>query len=165
MIDKQGRLFSRVSIIDIVIVLVILALGAGFAYRRAAPHIDEIIRPDETFYVTFEVNRIRSVIVDDSVVVGELIFRQHDRQALGRIIDVERLPATEILQRTDGTAVHATMEGRYALRITIEATGSITAAGYLVNGNDHMAPGAEILLINRRVFFPLARVYSVGQER
>ena len=165
MIDKQGRLFSRVSIVDIAIVLVVLGLIAGFAYRRAAPHLDDRLRPDETFYVTFEVNRIRGIIVEDAVVVGELLFRQHDRQPLGRIVDIERLPATEIMQRTDGSAILATMEGRYSLRITIEATGSITAAGYFANGNDPMAPGAEVLLINRRVFFPLARVYSVGRER
>ena len=165
MVDKQGRLFGRISIVDIAIIIVVLALGAGFAYRRVAPHLDDILRPDETFYVTFEVNRIRSVIVDDAVVVGELLFRQHDRQALGRIVAVERMPAREIMQRTDGTAILATMEGRYALHITIEATGSITGSGYLVNGNDHMAPGAEVVLINSRVIFPLARVFSVGRER
>ena len=165
MVDKQGRLFSRVSIIDIIIVVAILVLGAGFVYRQAAPRLGDIIRPDDTFYVTFEVNRLRGIIVDDSVVIGELLFRQHDRQALGRIIDVERLPATEILQRTDGTAVLATMDDRYALRITIEATGSITDSGYFANGNDHMAPGAEVVLINSRVIFPLARVYSVSRER
>jgi len=165
MIDKQGKLFNRVSIIDIAIIIAILALGFGFAYRRAAPHLDEVLRPDETFYVTFEVNRIRSLIVSDAVAVDDVFFRQHGRQPLGRIVDIERLPATEILRRRDGTAMLATMEERYALRITIEATGSINDVGFWANGNDHMAPGAEVQLINSNVFFPLARVYSVSRER
>ncbi|MCL2528550.1 MAG: DUF4330 domain-containing protein [Defluviitaleaceae bacterium] len=161
MIDNQGRIKGRVSIIDIVIVVAILALIAGFIYRQAAPHIADIVRPDDTFHVTFEVNRIRSVIAEDTVVIGEMIFRQHDRQALGRIVAVERNPATEVMMRTDGTAVLATMDDRYSLRITIEATGNVTDSGFFANGNDPMAPGAEVVLINSRFIFPLARVYSV----
>jgi len=163
MVDNHGRIKGRVSIVDIIIVLAVLGLVAGFIYRQAAPQIGAILRPDDEFYITFEVNRIRSVIAEDAVVVGDLVFRQHDRQPLGRIIYVERRPATEIMQRTDGSAILAQMEDRYALHITIEAMGTVSESGFLVNGNDPMAPGAEVALINRRFIFPLARVYSVNQ--
>ncbi|MCL2571376.1 MAG: DUF4330 domain-containing protein [Defluviitaleaceae bacterium] len=165
MIDAQGKIKGRVSIIDIVIVLALLGLIVGFVYRNAAPHIETVLRPDDNFYVTFEVNRIRSVIAEDAVVVGEYVFRQHDRQPLGRIVAIDKLPATEVMQRSDGTAVLATMEDRYSLHITIEATGSITESGFFANGNDAIAPGAEIILVNRRFIFPLARVYSVSLDR
>jgi len=166
MIDNQGRIRGRVSIIDIVIVVAILALVAGFVYRRATPHISDIFRSEEPFYVTFEVNRIRGIITEDSVIIGESIFRQHaTHHALGTIVHIEHLPATEIMRRTDGTAVLATMEGRYSLRITIEATGNITPSGYFVNGNDHLSPGGDIRLVNSRFFFPVAEVYYVGTER
>ncbi|MCL2404266.1 MAG: DUF4330 domain-containing protein [Defluviitaleaceae bacterium] len=166
MIDNQGKIRGRVSIIDIIIVLVVLALVAGFVYRRATPHISDIIRGETPFYVTFEVNRIRSVIAEDSVVVGDKVFRQHaTRQALGTIVNIEHMPATEVMMRTDGTAILATMEERYSLRITIQATGSITNSGFFVNGNDHLSPGGEVAIINNRFIFPLARVYYVGTER
>ena len=165
MVDKQGRLFSRVSIVDIAIIVAVLALGIGFAYRQFAPRFEDVLRPEETFYVTFEVNRMRGHVTDEVVVVGESLFRQHNRQALGRIVDVERFPATSLMTRIDGTAIQATMEDRYMLHITIEATGSVNETGYLANGNDHIAPGAEVVLINSRVIFPVARVLSVGHER
>ena len=166
MIDNQGKIQGRVSIVDILIVLAVLALAAGFVYRQATPHIADILRPDDTFYVTFEVNRIRSVIAEDAIVIGDQVFRQHAaHQSLGTIVAVEYLPATEVMLRTDGTAINAVMEGRYSLRITVESTGSITGAGFFANGNDHMAPGGEVALINSRFIFPLARVYAVGEER
>ena len=166
MIDNQGKIRGRISIIDIVIILVVVALVIGFVYRQASPHIGEILRADETVYVTFEVNRIRSVIAEDSVVVGDMVFRQHAaRQALGTIVAIENLPATEVMQRADGTAVLATMEDRYSLRITIEATGTINNSGFFANGNEHLAPGGEVALINSRFIFPLARVYSISAER
>jgi len=166
MIDNQGKIRGKVSIIDIIIVLVVLALAIGFIYRQATPHIADILRADDTVYITFEVNRIRSVIAEDAVVVGDSVFRQHAaRQALGTIVAVEHLPATEVMQRADGTAVNAIMEGRYSLRITIESTGNSTNSGFFANGNDHLAPGGEVALINSRFIFPLARVYSVSTER
>ena len=162
MIDNQGKIRGRVSIIDIVIIIVVLALAAGFVYRRGAEPLANILRADDTVHVTFEVNRIRSVIAEDAVIVGDRLFRQHAaHQALGTIIAVERRPATEVMQRTDGTAILATMEERYSLLITIEATGNMRTSGFFANGNDHLAPGAEVVLINNRVIFPLARVYSV----
>ena len=165
MIDNQGKIRGRVSIVDILIVVVVLALAVGFVYRRATPHIGEILRPDDTFYVTFEVNRIRSVITEDAIVIGDRVFRQHaTHQPLGTIVAVERLPATDVLLRSDGTAVNVTMEGRYTLKITLEAVGSITDAGFFANGNDHVAPGSEAALINSRFVFPSARVFAVGTE-
>ena len=162
MIDNQGKIRGRVSIIDVVIIVVVLALAGGFVYRWASPQIADILRAEETVHVTFEVNRVRDIIAQDSVIIGDKLFRQHETQlALGTIIAVENLPATELMPRTDGTALLATMEGRYSLRITIEAMGNIRNSGFFANGNIHLAPGAEIAIINNRFIFPLARVYSV----
>jgi len=166
MINNQGKIRGRVSIIDILLVVILLALVGSFVYRRAAPHIQEILDADNTFYVTFEVNRIRSVIAQDSVVIGDKVFRQHaTHQALGTIVDIERLPATNVMVRSDGTAVLATMEDRYSLRITIRATGTINERGFIVNGNDPLALGGDVVLINNRFIFPLANVYYIGVER
>ena len=163
MIDNLGRIKGRVSIVDIIIVLAVLGIIAGFVFRQATPHFEELRSPDEEFYVTFEVNRLRSsLIADDTIVVGDYIFRQHHRQPLGRIVEVERMPATEVMQRSDGTALLAEMEERYMLHITIRATGTISESGFSANGNDVMSPGADIMLINHRVFFPLAWVRSVS---
>ncbi|MCL2379115.1 MAG: DUF4330 domain-containing protein [Defluviitaleaceae bacterium] len=166
MIDNQGKIRGRVSIIDIILILVVVTLAVGFLYRRATPHITEILRADTPFYVTFEVNRIRSIIAEDTVIIGDRVFRQHAaRQALGTIVAVDRVPATDVMQRADGTALLAPMEGRYSLRITIEASGNIGDAGFIVNGNDHLATGSEVAIINNRFIFPLATVYYIGTER
>ena len=164
MIDSHGKIKGRVSIVDILIVLAVIVLIVGFVYRQGADRIGDILRPDEQFQVTFEVNRIRSIIAEDAIVIGEYVFRQHDRQPLGQIIAVEKHPATDIMMRSDGTALLATMEGRYALHITVQATGTVSESGFIVNGIDHMAPGAEVALINSRFIFPLARVFSVEWE-
>lgn len=164
MIDNNGRLFRKISIIDIAIVLAVVLLGAGFIYRQTSDRLDAIINPTTPFYVTIHGAGIRHFIVD-AVSVGDIMYRRHQQQPMGRVVDISVETAMDSLLRSDGTAVLAPMEGRYDIFITLESLGSITEIGYIVNGNDHIARGSEVELVSNRVFIPTAEVYFVGEER
>ncbi|MCL2371912.1 MAG: DUF4330 domain-containing protein [Defluviitaleaceae bacterium] len=163
MIDEKGRLFKRVSVVDLLIVLAFVAVLAGFVYRQMAPSIGVIIRADERFYVTVQGAGIRHFIVD-AVEVGDVMYRRHSRQPIGRVVDIRVETAYDVMLRTDGTAVLAPMEGRYDIFITMESAGSIRDERFLVGGNDHIARGSEIELVSNRVFLPTGEVYFVGER-
>ena len=163
MIDKNGKIFGKVSIIDILIIVAILAVGIGFVYRNVAPQFSYIINPNDVFYVTIESNRLRG-FNKDAIEVGDLMFRLHGTHPLGRVVDIFYGPAMEIIRRTDGLADLVQMEERYQIFITLESTGNIRATGYFVNGNDHIAPGSEIILVSNRVHLPLTTVYSIRER-
>ena len=164
MVDNKGRLFGKVSIIDIAIVVVIAAVLVGFLYRQTSDELGRIINPDTPFYVTIQGTGLRHFIID-SVDVGDVVYRRHSRQALGRVVDINVETAHDLLHRSDGTVVLAPMEGRYDIAITIEAIGSITDVGYFIGGNDHVARGSEVELVSNRVFIPTASVYHVSRTR
>ncbi|MCL1787281.1 MAG: DUF4330 domain-containing protein [Defluviitaleaceae bacterium] len=161
MIDNSGRIKGRVSIIDIILVAAVLVLAAGFMYTQVTPRIQEVVNPTERFHLVIQSDGIRHFMVD-AVSVGDVMFRLHDRQPLGTVIDIEVLPSMEPLLRSDGTAILAEREGRYRINITIDAVGSIREnVGYFINGTDHMAPGREVQLVSNMVFLPNGRVQSV----
>jgi len=164
MIDNKGRLWGKVSLIDIAIVLAVLVIGVGFAWRQAAPRLEVVMNPTDPFYITVESNRLRGVNVD-AISVGDLMFRLHAHQPMGRVVDISVYPAMEVIRRSDGTAARVEMEGRYRVVLLLEAVGSINDDGYFVNGNDHIAPGSEIILVSNRVYLPVVLVYSLDQER
>jgi hypothetical protein len=161
-IDEKGRLFGRVSIIDILIVLAVIGLGLGFIYKRISPEVMQIVNADATFYVTLATNRLRSFSVE-AISEGDLMFKQHDRQSLGRIVKLEIKPATDYLLRPDGTAELAEMEDRYQTFITVQCTGAITDAGYYVNGSMHIAEGSEMVLVSNRVILPDSVIYTISE--
>ena len=164
MIDKHGKLFGRVSIIDILIVVAILALGIGFVIRQTSEGLATLISPNQPFYIVLETNRLRDVNLD-AIAVGDTMFRLHSRDPMGTIVDIELHPATETMRRRDGVVVIAEMESRYRVVITLESQGSITSTGYFVNGLDHVAPGMEIVLVSNRIYLPAVTAYHVGQVR
>jgi len=160
MIDNSGRIKGRISIIDIILVVAVIVLVAGFIYTQMSDRISGIVRPRDNFHVVIQGDGVRHFIVD-AVNIGDVMFRLHDRQPLGTIIDIEVLPAQDFLHRSDGTAVLAEMEGRYTINITLESIGTVREAGYFINGDDHLAPGREVALHSNMVFIPNGRVQSV----
>jgi len=164
MIDKNGRLFGRVSVIDIIIVLAVLVLGAGFVYRQTSARLQTVINPSDEFYVVFEVNGLREVNTR-AIAEGDLIFRIHDRQPLGEVVDITLRPATQAMHLDDATVIMAEMEERYRVFITLASVGSITEVGYFVNGLEHLAPGLDMVLVSNRLILPVTRVAAVGEER
>ena len=162
MIDEKGRLFGKVSILDMIIVMAVIGLALGFVYRRAAPGVQQILQTDSVFYVTFVLEGVRD-FTTNAVDTGDVFFRQHDRQPLGSVIRTDVKPATDILYKTDGTAVLAEVEGRYDLYLTLECRGSITDTGYYVNGSQQMAEGGRMRIQSNRILSG-AMVYSVDES-
>jgi len=161
MIDNKGRIKGRVSLIDIILALTVIVLVVGFVHTNFSERIQDVINPSTPFHVVIQGDRVRHFIVD-AVEVGDVMFRNHDRQALGTVIAVDVEQAQDILHKADGTAVLVDHEHRYNVIITLEAVGTARSSiGYFINGNDHIAPGSEIALHSNRVFIPNGRVQSV----
>ena len=161
MIDNNGRLFGKVSLLDIFVILAVIALLIGFFYSQMSEQAGVFVAPTEEFYVTFEANGLRAVNAG-TLQVGDIVFRRHDNEPLGVVTIIEPPePATYLLARRDGTVVHAVMEERYRLVFTVRSLGSITSFGYFVNGNDHIAVGSIITVVSYRTNLPESVVIGI----
>ncbi|MCL2664041.1 MAG: DUF4330 domain-containing protein [Defluviitaleaceae bacterium] len=162
-IDEKGRLFGKVSVIDIVVLIALIGLGYGVGYRNASPAIQQLLTADKTFYVTLVSEKVRQFSVD-AVEIGDVFFKQHERQPLGSVADAYSAGSLDIMTKPDGTAVLAPVEGRYDLYIVIEATGSVTESGFFVNGNMLVSEGSEFTVLSNRIMLTVATVHEVSEQ-
>ena len=163
MLDEKGRLFGKISVIDILVILAVFVLTAGFLYNRTSQNIRQIIAADTPIYVTFMVEGVRDFSFG-AVDTGDVFFRQHERTIpLGTVTEVTRGPAYDIIILADGTAQYAPMVGRYNMFITLSGIGSITDAGFFLNGTQQMSVGGSMTLQSNR-FLATVRVYDVIQS-
>ena len=161
MIDEKGRIYGKISVIDVFVLLAVLLMAAGFIYNRTSQNIRQIIAADTPIYVTFVVEGVRDFSFD-AVGNGDVFFRQHERTVpLGTVTEVTRGQAYGIISMFDGTAVYAPIDGRYNMYITISGVGSITDTGYFLNGTQQMSRGGSMTLQSNR-FLTTARVHAVG---
>ena len=162
LIDSKGRIFGKVSLIDIFVILAVVVLAAGFIYSRTAQHLRQIIMADTPLYVTFLVEGVREFSLN-AVNEGDIIFRQHERVALGRVAHIETGPAYDIMIRTDGTAIYAPVEDRFNMYITLECVGSITNTGFFINGTLQVAKGGRMSIQSNNLT-TMAMVYQVSER-
>jgi len=161
MIDEKGRLFGKISLIDIFVILAVIVFAVGFVYNRTSQDVQRIIMADTPMHVTFLVENVRDLSLG-AVQEGDIIFRQHERIPLGTVTNIETSSAYDIITRADGTAALAPVEGRYNMYITLAATGSITDRGFFINGTQQMSVGGRLSLQSNNLN-TVAMVYDVGE--
>lgn len=161
MIDTKGRLFGFINILDLIVLALIIGLGAVFALRTATNETVTLIGANQTFYITFRIERVRDFSVA-AVKEGDIIYEQY-AQVLGKTVKVWTETPHEVVVLNDGTAEYFPMEGKYDLFITIEATGTSNSGGFYVNGNNQVSSGKD-MKIQSNTIYTSARVFSVSEE-
>jgi hypothetical protein len=149
-IDRQGRLAGKVSLIDIALILIAIGLIIGLGYRRLAPKAVQIVVSDTKFYVTLVIEPIREFSLN-AIHEGDVFYKQHEQQPLGKVLSTRSEPAKEIIKRPDGTPLYVPMEEKYSLYMTLECAGNVTDNGYFVNGNAQISEGGDLIIQSNMV--------------
>ena len=100
-IDRNGRLFGAISVIDVLVILVVLVMAAALYFKGQQAHTGTAVT-EQT--VTFQI-RARGVNswVADAILVGDGLYDQDyssGGRALGEITDiqVERTPGMKLAE-------------------------------------------------------------------
>jgi hypothetical protein len=161
-IDKQGRLFGKVSVIDAALLAALVVLLAGLGYRRLSPKAVAIVAANTKFYVTLTVEKIRDFSLS-AVAEGDVVYEQYGQQPFGTVVQTWSEQAKEVLKKQDGSVLLVPMEGKYNMYIVLEVKGSVSDNGYQVNGNTQISQGSDLRIQSNKVICG-ARVYGISEE-
>jgi len=132
-IDKNGRLFGKISVIDVLVIAVVLFMAAALFFKSNQTHTGTSVT-SETITYQMVANGVRTYVAD-AVQVGDLMYDQ-DRSSggtLGKIVDIQILPGTKLGEMNDGTAGMVPVEDGVDLLLTIEGSGIVSEGRYLLN--------------------------------
>lgn len=136
MIDRNGRLFGKISVIDLLVVAVVAVMAVALNFKSNQTHTGTSVTEEP---ITFQI-RVRGVrsFVADCIAVGDGLYDQNyssGSRSLGRITDiqVERDPGTVISSLSDGTIVLAETEDSVDLLLTVEGSALINGKSVAVN--------------------------------
>ncbi|MBQ8526605.1 MAG: DUF4330 domain-containing protein [Clostridia bacterium] len=119
-IDNKGKLFGKINIIDIcVILIVVLALAMTYFKFNLSAHSD-VVEYETTVTYTIQARNLRSFTLD-GVEIGDKLYDHSSDKYSGTIVDKNITPATEYLTRADGTIVKTGLPERYDLELTVES--------------------------------------------
>ena len=137
MIDRNGRIFGKISVIDLVVAAVVVVLAAALYFKSNQVHTGRSV-VEQT--ITFQV-RVRGLdrYIADAVLVGDGLYDQNypsGGRAIGYIteVEVERDPGTKLAESLgDGTAALVEAEDTVDLLITLEGKGLVENGRYSIN--------------------------------
>lgn len=133
-IDRNGRLFGKVSIIDLIVVLIVIVMA--FALHMKNNELDASKTTGSNTPITFTcLAENLPLNVVDAIQVGDKVYDK-DRSsggAVGTITKIEQLPASKVADLKNGTYAALTNENARNLLITIEGTGMVSNGRYSIN--------------------------------
>lgn len=144
-IDEKGRIFGKVSVIDlIVITLALIAVLAIFERANQNAQYQEITSEDSFSYsILIEGIRERTVA---SFQPGDEIFGDPSGDLMGKIEEIEVREAKRTIPTLDGRFVEGPVQDRYDVLLHIKADGRISQGSYLVGRAE------EVSLNSRKKF-------------
>jgi len=149
MLDKKGRLFGKISIIDILVVcLIILAIfGALSARQSIAQKATEgnITFKNhanvDVFEVKMRLNEVRQMTLD-AIHVGDKVYAISTKRVIGEITDIHSEPAKRHLTDLRGQVSEALVPEKMDVILTLKVPGRTMENGYFTIDNYHLAYAA-----------------------
>ncbi len=146
-IDKKGKLFGIINIIDFAVILIIALLVVGGVSRmRKSP---EAQAESKKALITVEVSDVRMPTVD-GVVVGDPIYHYDRGTKLGDIIDKKVDTYKEPIESPEGKWINAEVPDKYVVTMTVEANVNENP-DVIIAGGEHIRIGSQFKLKNRNI--------------
>lgn len=149
LIDKNGKIGGKVSIIDILAVIVILVAVIGIAFRFVSSPSKSARQRVKLSYVV-EINGVREYTVNAINKKGTVIDAKQ-KCLIGEITEVSSKQQTMEQFDSKGNVVYAEVPNKYSVEVTILSDGKESDSGYFVGNDTVLSVGSDISIATKYV--------------
>ncbi len=150
-IDEKGRIFGKISIFDLALVLLIVFAVFAVGIKKEAT--SQTSGSDKTITYDVTVKNIRDVSVQAIYQNMESFSDSETGKALGEVLDVKKENAKVKSLMQDGTYDLAEYENKYDVTVTLKTTGTETNDAYFTESGKQIVVGDTVKIQNGFVRF------------
>lgn len=134
LIDRNGRLFGKISVIDLLVIAVVLIMAAALYSKNTKLESGGTSSSDTTITYQLLVRGARNYVAD-AVQTGDSLYdpERPSGGSLGEITDIQILPCARPAEFQDGTIDFVPAEDSVNLLITAEGSGLVSDGRCLLN--------------------------------
>ena len=147
--DKNGKIKGKVSIIDILVILLIVAVIVGIAARYGSS-VTTAVKSDKQFEYVLRIENVRKYTVNALEKKGKITDKKSEKD-LGEITDVRVENATQQSITASGELKKPEIPERYTCYVTIRATGKESDDNYILEDSTELSVGRNIDLSTKYV--------------
>lgn len=132
MIDKNGKIGGKVSIIDLLIVVILLAALAFVGYRFLTKDRSGVVNTQDV-YLSFTGSEVPNYVVDN-LEIGARVFDDTENNVLGYVTDVQTGKGYHYDVDKSGQTVALFPDDSSSVTVTALAHGTLDPNGLLIGG-------------------------------
>jgi len=136
MIDKNGKLFGKINIIDFIVILVLVAAVAVFGGKMLLGRNQSAENAQQTFTMEFYADEVPDY-VPEHVIAGEPIYDAEEDVLMGEVVSCEVLPSKSYNHNDEGKVVVSEKEGFASVKIVGKMQGQLTDLGAVIGGETY----------------------------
>ena len=142
MINKDGKLFGKISIIDIFVVVAIAILALG-VYSRFFTGNEKVETASSKIEYTMKIKEVRMGTVNALADFKGPITSDTTKEYMGDIVGVTYTKAIKGVEVGNGQMKQSEVPERYDVTITVQVDGSINQSGYYTATNQALTAGSN----------------------
>lgn len=147
--DKNGKIFGKISIVDICVIILVVIVAVGIAVRYGSS-ITTAVESDKQFEYVLKVESVREYTVNALQKMGKVTDKKSEKD-LGEIVDVQVENATLQSTTASGKITNPELPDRYTCLVTIRATGKESDNNYILEDSTELSVGRNIELYSKYV--------------
>jgi len=157
-IDSKGRLFGKISIVDILIIVVVLAGIGGLAYKFSTSGILRLNSGTDTIYISFYNEELMDYAAK-SVKEGTIVIDPQKNTEFGKVKEIKIDKAKSITVNDAGQYVETSKPGYSSILITVEGKGTYSESGVMFGTEKYyIGKTLEVRFGNTAIF---SKIYDI----
>jgi hypothetical protein len=121
-LDKKGKLFGKISIVDVLVILLIIAVGAGLYYKFGKSGTVTPFTHTQTVQVTLSLESVNQYI-GNNIKEGDIVQDRVQNVTMGKVTSVKTGPDTSYFLNANGLVIKGSKDGYCSLSVTFEGQG------------------------------------------
>ena len=156
MIDEKGRLFGKVNIVDLIIVIIVLAAAVFIGMRLFGPESE--IANTQNVRITMFCEETPDFVADQ-LEAGSEAWDAENQVTLGTLVDWTLGDSKSAVTDETGKVVEISRSGYNSVRLTVEGEGVVSYHGVTI-GNTLYANGqsASVYFGDCKLFLDIADI-------
>ncbi len=163
MINKEGKLFGKISVIDILVILAIIVAAFG-VYTRFFVGNEKVETAESHIEYKLKVQEVRIGTVNALENYKGAIYDTSTKEYLGDIVAVEYTDAKKAVEMLNGQMQETTLPERYDCMVTVRVDGRINDMGYYTANNQALAAGSSYVFESKAAK-TTGRIYEIYEAK
>ncbi len=148
-INKNGKLFNKISIIDIIVIIALIVAGFGVYSRYLRPN-EKVQTSNQKIEYTMLVRNVRLGTVNALGKLGP-VYSDETKEYMGDIQSIEYVPAKKDEKLPSGEFKLLELPDKYDVSVTILVDGKVNSEGFYTSTNQAISVGSKHLFNAKHV--------------